>query len=431
MTIKDDLLVATAKAGAAAQILHDVANGPASGSGSTVATTAGSVKTVAKVIGDSDAALQTALGGLVTAVSSAAASAATAATEAGIATTQAGNAATSATSAAASATTATTEAGVATTQAGNAATSAATAAASAATATTEAGIATTQAGNAATSATGAAASATAAAASAAAASAAAGGGAVKVSATDTTADYLSSSLTAGSNITLSVVNGGANETLRISVSGLATVATSGAYGDLSGRPTLGTAAALAVDTDGTLAANSDTSVPSQKAVKTYAAGLAVAQTFTKAQRGAPFTLADASIIAWDMSQGNNYEVQLGGNRTLGVPTGGAAGQSGSLNPIQDAAGSRTLAYSWCYTFFGSTPSLSTGGYAWDKLSYDVVRFQSATVTMTVGSVSASPIRSTGMKNFPWLKTTVCRSWIHGTSPISSLHFPACIRRGYC
>ena len=403
MTIKDDLLVATAKAGAAAQILHDVANGPASGSGSTVATTAGSVKTVAKVIGDSDAALQTALGGLVTAVSSAAASAATAATEAGIATTQAGNAATSATSAAASATTA----------------------------TTEAGIATTQAGNAATSATGAAASATAAAASAAAASAAAGGGAVKVSATDTTADYLSSSLTAGSNITLSVVNGGANETLRISVSGLATVATSGAYGDLSGRPTLGTAAALAVDTDGTLAANSDTSVPSQKAVKTYAAGLAVAQTFTKAQRGAPFTLADASIIAWDMSQGNNYEVQLGGNRTLGVPTGGAAGQSGSLNPIQDAAGSRTLAYSWCYTFFGSTPSLSTGGYAWDKLSYDVVRFQSATVTMTVGSVSASPIRSTGMKNFPWLKTTVCRSWIHGTSPISSLHFPACIRRGYC
>lgn len=44
---------------------------------------------------------------------------------------------------------------------------------------------------------------------------------------------------------------------------------SGAYADLTGKPTLGTASALASDTDGTLAANSDIRVPSQKAVKTY------------------------------------------------------------------------------------------------------------------------------------------------------------------
>lgn len=50
---------------------------------------------------------------------------------------------------------------------------------------------------------------------------------------------------------------------------LATVATSGAYADLSGKPTLGTVAALASDTDGTLAANSDVRVATQKALKTY------------------------------------------------------------------------------------------------------------------------------------------------------------------
>ncbi|OAN50153.1 hypothetical protein A6A04_01715 [Paramagnetospirillum marisnigri] len=51
--------------------------------------------------------------------------------------------------------------------------------------------------------------------------------------------------------------------------GLAPVASSGAYADLSGTPSLGSAAALPVDTDPTLAADSDSRVPSQKAVKAY------------------------------------------------------------------------------------------------------------------------------------------------------------------
>jgi hypothetical protein len=51
--------------------------------------------------------------------------------------------------------------------------------------------------------------------------------------------------------------------------GLAAVATSGSYSDLTGKPTLGTSAALDVDTDGAMAANSDARVPSQKAVRTY------------------------------------------------------------------------------------------------------------------------------------------------------------------
>ncbi|MBV5324505.1 MAG: hypothetical protein J0626_04115, partial [Rhodospirillaceae bacterium] len=52
--------------------------------------------------------------------------------------------------------------------------------------------------------------------------------------------------------------------------GLAAVAASGSYTDLSNKPSLGSAAALNVDTDVTLAANSDSLLPSQKAVKAYA-----------------------------------------------------------------------------------------------------------------------------------------------------------------
>ncbi|TAN78311.1 MAG: hypothetical protein EPN20_01025 [Magnetospirillum sp.] len=51
--------------------------------------------------------------------------------------------------------------------------------------------------------------------------------------------------------------------------GLAAVAASGSYADLSSKPVLGTAAALDVDTDPTLAANSDLALPSQKAIKAY------------------------------------------------------------------------------------------------------------------------------------------------------------------
>lgn len=54
--------------------------------------------------------------------------------------------------------------------------------------------------------------------------------------------------------------------------GLATVAASGSYNDLSDKPSLGSAAALNVDTDGTLAANSDSLIASEKAVKTYVDG---------------------------------------------------------------------------------------------------------------------------------------------------------------
>jgi hypothetical protein len=79
MTIKDDLLAATAKAGGAALILHDVAHGPATGAGSTVATGNGPVKTAAKVVADIEADITARIGSIDGAIASSAADAVAAA----------------------------------------------------------------------------------------------------------------------------------------------------------------------------------------------------------------------------------------------------------------------------------------------------------------------------------------------------------------
>ena len=102
------------------------------------------------------------------------------------------------------------------------------------------------------------------------------------------------------------------------------------------------------------------------------AKLNVAQAFSKAQRGTPVTLTDAATIAVDLSLSNNFEVTLAGNRTLGAPTNVVAGQSGVIRVIQDATGSRTLAYNSVYKFPGGTaPTLTTTASAVDLLAYHV------------------------------------------------------------
>ena len=104
---------------------------------------------------------------------------------------------------------------------------------------------------------------------------------------------------------------------------------------------------------------------------TTVAGLAVTQSFTKAQRGTPVALTDAATIAVDMSLGNNFSVTLGGNRSLGDPTNVTAGQSGVIVITQDGTGSRTLAYAGTkYKFAGGTaPTLTTTAAAVDVLAY--------------------------------------------------------------
>ena len=104
---------------------------------------------------------------------------------------------------------------------------------------------------------------------------------------------------------------------------------------------------------------------------TTLAGLAVTQSFTKAQRGTPVALTDGATIAVDMSLGNNFSVTLAGNRTLGDPANVTAGQSGVIVVTQDGTGSRTLAYAGTkYKFAGGTaPTLTTTAAAVDVLAY--------------------------------------------------------------
>ena len=114
---------------------------------------------------------------------------------------------------------------------------------------------------------------------------------------------------------------------------------------------------------------------------TTVAGLAVAQSFTKAQRGTPVALTDASTIAVDLSLGNNFTVTLAGNRTLGAPSNVTAGQSGVIVVTQDGTGSRTLAYNSAYKFAGGTaPTLTTTASAVDVLAYYVESSSRITVT---------------------------------------------------
>lgn len=113
---------------------------------------------------------------------------------------------------------------------------------------------------------------------------------------------------------------------------------------------------------------------------TTAAGLAVAQTFTAAQRGTITALTDAATITPDFAASNNFSVTLGGNRTLANPSNLTAGQSGSIFISQDGTGSRTLAFGSQFDFAGGTaPTLSTAASAVDRIDY---------VVRTTGSIHA-------------------------------------------
>lgn len=84
------------------------------------------------------------------------------------------------------------------------------------------------------------------------------------------------------------------------------------------------------------------------------------------------TLTDGASIAADMSTFVNATVTLGGNRTLANPTNAVVGRSGVIYVVQDATGSRTLAYGTSYKFAsGTAPTLSTAANTVDRLTYFV------------------------------------------------------------
>lgn len=89
--------------------------------------------------------------------------------------------------------------------------------------------------------------------------------------------------------------------------------------------------------------------------------------------GALVTLVDGATINLDMSTGLNFQVTLGGNRTLANPTNTKVGQSGVIAVSQDGTGSRTLAFGSSYKFAnGVAPTLSTTASSLDMLFYFVL-----------------------------------------------------------
>ena len=115
---------------------------------------------------------------------------------------------------------------------------------------------------------------------------------------------------------------------------------------------------------------------------TTAAGLAVAQTFTKAQRGSISAITVASgdtTETLDFATANNFALTLENTAScqLANPSNLTAGQSGSIFVIQDSTGSRLLTYGSQWDFAGGTaPTLSTAASAVDRIDY-VVRTTSS------------------------------------------------------
>jgi hypothetical protein len=87
---------------------------------------------------------------------------------------------------------------------------------------------------------------------------------------------------------------------------------------------------------------------------------------------AEVTLTDAATIAVDLNTFINGAVTLGGNRTLGNPTNATAGKAGRIRVVQDATGSRTLAFSSNWKRQGGAPTLTTTAAAQDFIVYDVI-----------------------------------------------------------
>lgn len=83
----------------------------------------------------------------------------------------------------------------------------------------------------------------------------------------------------------------------------------------------------------------------------------------------PVQLADAPIIAVNAALGSLMRVTLGGNRTLGNPTGGADSQTIMVEIKQDGVGGRTLAFQSKYNFGTDLTviNLSTGPGVTDRL----------------------------------------------------------------
>lgn len=153
-------------------------------------------------------------------------------------------------------------------------------------------------------------------------------------------------------------------------------------------------AAITVDADGRLTAAATGAVTGDvtnaASVLTIAANAVTAAKLAAAVRAVfattVATLTDAATIATDCSLGSTFDVTLGGNRTLGAPTGMVDGQRCVWRVKQDGTGSRTLAYNAAFRFGSdvTSPTLTTTA---GKTDYIGAIYNAASAVWDVTSVA--------------------------------------------
>lgn len=94
------------------------------------------------------------------------------------------------------------------------------------------------------------------------------------------------------------------------------------------------------------------------------------------------SLTSGTTITPDGNNGWNFELTLAHNATLANPSNFKDGQSGLIKVIQDATGSRTLAYGSNWKFPGGAPVLSTAANTIDLIAYHVWPGGTITATLT-------------------------------------------------
>jgi hypothetical protein len=100
-----------------------------------------------------------------------------------------------------------------------------------------------------------------------------------------------------------------------------------------------------------------------------ASGAATAAEFSRLKKIIQQTLTDGANISWDADLGHAATVTLAGARTLDDPTNLVVGTL-VIKVIQDATGSRTLAYGSAYKWAGGTaPTLTATANAVDLLTF--------------------------------------------------------------
>lgn len=114
----------------------------------------------------------------------------------------------------------------------------------------------------------------------------------------------------------------------------------------------------------------------------------VANTYTASQNVASVALTDGATISTNAALGNDFSVTIAGNRTMANPTNLVSGGTYQWEIIQDATGSRTIAWGATFKWPGaSAPTLQTSAGAKDLISclYDGTDLLCGSLAGTAGT----------------------------------------------